>query len=149
MPEYEARPVPPRVRARVPVVSESATPREEVAMNAGTAVPPVLFARMELATAVVPNAVTLEPLLVTAPERFALVVTVAALPVMLALSDDVETWYVRPLLPAMRPESVPSTRGLVNVWVPPQVLEVEVPKASVKTAPEEPMMAGAFETESG
>jgi hypothetical protein len=55
-------------------------------MNEGTAEPLVLLARMELAAAA-PKEVTLEPLEVTAPERLAFVVTVAALPLM-------EPWIV-------------------------------------------------------
>ena len=54
----------------------------EVATNDGTAAPAVLLARTLLAVAVEPKDVALLPELVTAPERFALVVTVAALPPM-------------------------------------------------------------------
>ncbi len=56
-------------------------------------------------------------------------VAVPALPVMLAFIEVVETAYVAPLLPAIRPENVERTGALVNVCVPAQVLEVVVPKA--------------------
>ena len=64
-------------------------------------------------------------------------VTVAALPVMEASIEVVEMAYVAPLFPAMRPEKVERTGALVNVCVPPQVLDVVVPKAteSVGVAP--------------
>ena len=54
-------------------------------MKVGTAAPLVLLARTELAVAVEPKAVTLEPELVTAPLMFAFVVTFAAVPPMLSV----------------------------------------------------------------
>ena len=66
-------------------------------MNEGTAEPLVLLARMELAAAA-PKEVTLLPEEVTAPERLAFVVTVAAFP-------EMEPWIV-----------------LVNLLVPEKVL---------------------------
>lgn len=71
LPVSEVAPVPPRVIGSVPVVSERATPSEEVAINAGIAVPPVMLARMLFATAVVPKAVVMavEPEPVVTPER--------------------------------------------------------------------------------
>ena len=97
----DVRPVPPRLTARVPVVSERATPREEVAMKDGTAEPLVLFIRTELATAVEPNEVVLVlPVVVTTPERAGAVVTVAALPVMLidtAVEVEIEANVLAPV----------------------------------------------------
>src|SRR3989344_8563557 len=78
----EVKPVPPRATRSVPVVSLMAMPREEVATKVGTAEAPVAFARTGFAAAA-PKDVTLLPEEVTAPERLALVVTVAALPPML------------------------------------------------------------------
>src|SRR3989344_5454754 len=113
----------------------------------------------------VPNAVTLEPEEVTAPERFALVVTFAAFPPMLSVvvetqvlaparkericpgvgmpkRVEVAAAYVRPELPAIRPVRVPLIMGLVKVWVLAQVFDVVVPKAmeiSGAVPPEERM----------
>ena len=63
----------------------------EVATNVGAAVPPVPFASTVLAPAVAAYEVVL-PEEVTTPDRLALVVTVAALPLMLiAIGVEVET----------------------------------------------------------
>ena len=57
----EVTPVPPRATARVPVVSERAIPREEVARAVGTAEALVWFASTELAAIVARPMVAFEP----------------------------------------------------------------------------------------
>ena len=70
------------------------------------------------------------PLEVTTPLRFALVVTVAALPVIFASSEDVLMAYETPPLAPTRPVKAARVGALVNTCVPAQVLLVVVPKAS-------------------
>ena len=89
------------------------TKSDEVARKAGTADPLVLLARTLFATAVVPNVVALLPEDTTAPERFALVVTVAAFPVILmftAVEVEIEATVFTPVA-YTRPEAAAS--GLV------------------------------------
>ena len=62
--------------------------------------------------------------------RFALVVTVAALPVIFASSEDVLMAYETPPLAPTRPVKAARVGALVNTCVPAQVLLVVVPKAS-------------------
>lgn len=101
-------------------------PTEVTYVPAGCA-PIVLY---EMVRAEEPSKV--EPEAAPPPEllKVAALTTLPALPVMLALSEEVETWYVAPLLAATKPEKLERTGALVNVCVPAHVLEVVVPKAS-------------------
>ena len=82
------------------------------------------------------------PLEVTTPLRFALVVTVAALPVIFASSEDVLMAYETPPLAPTRPVKAARVGALVNTCVPAQVLLVVVPNAMLMSGvapPEERM----------
>ena len=54
-------PVPPRLIASVPVVSESAMPSDDVAITVGTADPPVAFAQSEFALIAAKEMVEFDP----------------------------------------------------------------------------------------
>ena len=124
-PSFELK-VPQSVLERRPVrVADAFWKSVEVATNVGAAAPPVPLAKTVLAPAVAAYEVVF-PTEVMTPERFALVVTVAALPLMFMLTgEEVET-DANVLTPVAyrRPDAAEISE---EVAMPPQVRFGAVP----------------------
>jgi len=133
---YDARPVPPRARASVPVVSEIAMPSDDVASAVTFPAAPVTFARIELA-AICASFVRATPLVASESVPFAPPTSAPRVPEYensaLVASDVVAAAYEAPLLAATRPEKVLRVGAFVKVWVPAQVFDVVVASALLIT----------------
>ncbi len=101
IPESVVEPVPPRATASVPVVSESAIPKVEVANAVTFPVEPVLFPRIELA-AMVASLVSAMPLEAKASVEFAPPTNAPMVPPTVNSPDGVKVVVateVRPFVP--------------------------------------------------